>query len=160
MTEAAFHTVWIPLQDQFYRVAFYLLEDRSEAMDAVQDLYVKLWNRRDSLDLIRNPQAYGSFLLRNLCIDRIRRKRPQEPLEDTLAEKAPPDEDLILKESLSTVTDAIGRLPEKQKELLTLHVLQGRSYEEIARETGLTPLNIRVQVSLARKKLKKIYEEY
>mgnify|MGYP002623187306 CR=1 FL=1 len=80
MTEAGFHTVWVPLQDRFYRVAFYLLENRADALDAVQDLYVKLWKMRDSLDLVRNPGAYGTLLLRNLCIDRIRRARPAEPL--------------------------------------------------------------------------------
>ena len=119
MTEARFHTVWIPLQERFYRVAFYILEDRADALDAVQDLYVKLWKIRDSLDLVRNPGAYGALLMRNLCIDRIRKT-----------------------------------LPDSQRKLMHLHVLQGRSYEEIAAETGLSPLNIRVQVSLARKKLK------
>ena len=39
MTDARFHTVWIPLQERFYRVAYYLLEDRADALDVVQDLY-------------------------------------------------------------------------------------------------------------------------
>ena len=159
MTEGAFHTVWIPLQDRFYRTALFLLEDRAEALDAVQDLYVKLWNLRGTLDLVQNPVAYGNLLLRNLCIDRIRRRRPRESLDKVLAEKAPPDEALMLRESLSAVTEAIDQLPPRQKKLLTLHVLQGHSYDEMARETGLSPLNIRVQVSLARKKLKKQYED-
>ena len=30
MTDARFHTVWIPLQERFYRVAYYLLEDRAD----------------------------------------------------------------------------------------------------------------------------------
>ena len=83
MTEARFHTVWIPLQERFYRVAYYLLEDRADALDAVQDLYVKLWKMRDSLDLVRNPGAYGALLVRNLCIDRIRRLTPAEGLPTT-----------------------------------------------------------------------------
>ena len=140
MTEAGFHTVWIPLQERFYRVAFYILEDRADALDAVQDLYMKLWKIRDSLDLVRNPGAYGALLMRNLCIDRIR--------------KEPPDEELIRKESLDSLLQAMDTLPDSQRKLMHLHVLQGRSYEEIAAETGLSPLNIRVQVSLARKKLK------
>ena len=48
----------------------------------------------------------------------------------------------------------ISRLPESQRKLLILRVIQGLSYEEISKITGLSPLNIRVQVSLARKKLK------
>ena len=62
MTDARFHTVWIPLQERFYRVAYYLLEDRADALDVVQDLYVKLWKMRDSLDLVRNPASYGALL--------------------------------------------------------------------------------------------------
>lgn len=158
MTDAGFHTIWIPLQERFYRVAFYLLEDRAEALDAVQDLYVKLWKMRDSLDLVRNPAAYGALLVRNLCIDRIRRARPSEPLEDDLPGKPPPDEALILRETLGTLLRAMEALPESQRKLLKMHLLQGYSYEEIAAATGLSPLNIRVQVSLARKKLKR-YED-
>jgi len=50
------------------------------------------------------------------------------------------------------------RLPDSQRNLMNLHILQGKSYDEIAAETGLSPLNIRVQVSLARKRLKQ-YED-
>ena len=159
MTDARFHTVWIPLQDRFYRVAFYLLEDRADALDAVQDLYVKLWKMRDNLDLVRNPGAYGALLMRNLCIDRIRRLSPAEELPDDLPGKEPPDEELIRKESLGQLFQSMETLPESQRKLLGLHVLQGKSYEEIAAETGLSPLNVRVQVSLARKKLKR-HEEH
>ena len=145
MTPDRFHTVWIPLQERFYRVAYYILEDRADALDAVQDLYLKLWQRRESLDLVRNPGAYGALLMRNLCIDRIRRLTPSEALSDDLPGKDPPDEELIRKEALGSL----------QRKLLKMHLLQGLSYERIAAETGLTPLNVRVQISLARKKLKR-----
>ena len=158
MTDARFHTVWIRLQERFYRVAYYLLEDRADALDAVQDLYVKLWKMRDSLDMVLNPGAYGALLMRNLCIDRIRRLSPPGELSDDLPGDAPPDESLIRKESLDGVLRSMETLPESQRKLLGLHVLQGKSYDEIAAETGLSPLNIRVQVSLARKKLKR-YED-
>ncbi len=158
MTDARFHTVWIPLQERFYRVAYFLLEDRADALDAVQDLYVKLWKMRDTLDLVRNPGAYGALLVRNLCIDRIRRLTPARPLSDDLVGKAPPDEELAAKETLGVVMQAMERLPDSQRKLVKLHLLRGLSYDEIAAETGLSPLNIRVQVSLARKKLKQ-YED-
>ena len=155
MTDARFHTVWIPLQERFYRVAYYILEDRADALDAVQDLYVKLWKMRDSLDLVRNPGAYGALLMRNLCIDRIRRLTPSGELSEDLPGQDPPDEELIRKESLGLLLRSLETLPESQRKLMTLHVLQGKTYEEIAAETGLSPLNVRVQVSLARKKLKR-----
>ena len=155
MTSGEFHNTWLPLQGRFYRVAFYILENEADAKDAVQELYLKLWNLRGQLDLIREPAAYGSLMMRNLCLDRIRRLRSSEELREGMAPaKAPPDEQLEQREELRDVMNRISRLPESQRKLLTLRVIQGLSYEEISKITGLSPLNIRVQVSLARKKLK------
>ena len=154
MNEKAFHTEWIPLQSRFYRIAYYILEDEDEAKDAVQELYLKLWNLRGSLELVKSPAAYGSLLIRNLCIDRLRRRRSTLPLEEDVAAKDPPETELLRKEELRQVLTGMEALPEKQKKLLTLRVMQGLSYARISKMTGLSPLNIRVQVSLARKKLK------
>lgn len=154
MTEQAFHTVWIPLQGKFYRMAFYMLESEADAKDAVQELYLKLWGLRDHLEMVQNPSAYGTMLLKNLCIDRIRRARPTEEPDEAVALEAPPDAALENREALRDVKEAIGQLPPTQQNLLRLRVFEGLSYEEIAQKTGLSPLNIRVQVSLARKKIK------
>lgn len=156
MERHQFHTVWLPLQNRFYRMAFYMLESEADAKDAVQDLYLKLWNLRDSLDMIREPSAYGALMLKNLCIDRIRKRRPAEDLTDCQALSDPPDEQLSRREDLGALTKAMDQLPPGQRKLLKLHVLQGMSYQEIEKETGLSGLNVRVQVSLARKKLKQL----
>ena len=156
MTERQFHTVWLPLQDRFYRMAFYMLESEADAKDAVQDLFLKLWNLRDHLEMIREPAAYGALMLKNLCIDRIRKRQPVQELSEPMALTDPPDEDLEQRETLQAVAAAIGQLPPGQRKLLTLRVIRGLSYEEIEKETGLSGLNIRVQVSLARKKLKQL----
>jgi len=154
MTEQAFHTVWLPLQDRFYRMAFYMLESEADAKDAVQELYLKLWNLRDHLEMVQNPSAYGTLLIKNLCIDRIRRARPTEEPDEAIALEAPPDEALENRERLKEVKKFIDGLPPTQRKMLQLRFFQGLSYEEIAQKTGLSTLNIRVQVSLARKKLK------
>ena len=77
-------------------------------------------------------------------------------LAENMAVKAPPDEDLALRENLQAVAKAMEQLPPGQRKLLKLRVLRGLSYQEIEKETGLSGLNIRVQVSLARKKLKQV----
>lgn len=154
MTERAFHSVWLPLQGRFYRIAFYLLENEADAKDAVQELYLKLWKLRDHLELVQNPQAYGNLLIRNLCIDRIRRTRPMEQPGEAVALEPPADHTLELREQLREVQSAMAKLPDSQQKLLRLRVIEGLSYEEIAGRTGLSELNIRVQVSLARKKIK------
>ena len=68
-----FKDIWLPYSVRFYRVAYHLLESQQDAEDAVQTLYLKLWDSRDRMSEIKNPLAYGIFILKNICIDRIRR---------------------------------------------------------------------------------------
>ena len=156
MTSAQFNTVWLPLQGQFYRMAFYMLESEADAKDAFQDLYLKLWNLRDNLEIILEPSSYGALMLKNLCIDYIRRRKPSESLLENMSVNDPPDRVMDLREDLQAVAKAMEKLPPGQQKLLKLRVIRGLSYEEIEKETGLSGLNIRVQVSLARKKLKQL----
>ena len=159
MTRAGFETGFVSLSDRFYRVAFYLLEDREKALDAVQDLFLKLWKMRDMLDGVRNPEAFGIVMIRNLCLDRIRRESRTEPLRgDFLEEKVPEETAFDAREDLRKLHRALDALPEKQRYAFRERVLRDRSYEEIAAETGLTPLHVRVLVSGARKNLKKQLE--
>lgn len=156
MTSLQFNTVWLPLQGRFYRMAYYMLENEADAKDAVQDLFLKLWNLRDHLEIIREPSAYGALMLKNLCIDRIRSRHPAAELQENLVADDPPDRSMDIKEDLEAVSQAMEKLPPNQQKLLKLRVIRGLSYKEIEQETGLSSLNIRVQVSLARKKLKQL----
>ena len=158
MTPARFQTEYLALADTFYRIAYYILEDAAEAEDAVQELYLRLWSGRDALDGIRNPKGYGIRVLRNLCLDRIRRSRKMET-PDVLPEplwSGRQDEALDDKARLAKVLAAVKSLPERQREVLTLRVFDGLSYEAIGYRTGMNPLTLRVLLSQARTKLKKV----
>ena len=158
MTRDLFQTEYLPLADTFYRVAYYILEDAAEAEDAVQELYLRLWKGRDALDGIRSPKGYGIRVLQNLCLDRIRRSRKMET-PDVLPEPRLPgrqDEAMDEKQRLAKVLDAIKSLPDRQREVLTLRTLDGLSYEEISSRTGINYLTLRVLLSQARSKLKKM----
>ena len=158
MTNARFQNEWLSLAGEFYRVAFYILEDEAEAEDAVQELFLKLWSGRDALDGIRNPKRYGIRVLRNLCLDRIRRSWKIA----TPAVLPEPDgagrQDVAVdeKERLAKVRDAIKSLPGRQREVLTLRTLDGLSYEEIAERTGMNQLTLRVVLSQARRKIRNV----
>ena len=158
MTSERFQNEWLSLAGDFYRVAFYILEDAAEAEDAVQELFLKLWSGRDALDAIRSPKGYGLQVLRNLCLDRIRRSRKMET-PAVLPEPEWPgrqDEAVDEKQRLAKVLDAIKSLPDRQRDVLTLRTLDGLSYEEISRRTGINQLTLRVLLSQARRKLKNI----
>lgn len=153
-----FRKIWIPLADRFYRVAYHLLESRDDAEDAVQELYLKILSIPGKLVYVRDPAAYGITLMKNICIDRIRRResRRAEQLEDFMAADASgPERKMTEKDTLARVIKEMERLPEKQAKVLRMRALEGLEYDEIARRTGLSQINIRVLISMARKTLKK-----
>ena len=153
-----FRKIWLPLAERFYRVAYHLLESRPDAEDAVQELYLKILSMHGKLVYVREPAAYGITLLKNICIDRIRRResRRTEQLEEFIAaDTSGPEKQMAEKDTLSRVMKEMERLPEKQAKVLRMRAVEGLEYDEIARRTGLSQVNIRVLISIARKTLKK-----
>jgi RNA polymerase sigma-70 factor (ECF subfamily) len=144
------------LSDGLYRVAYYILESQTDAEDAVQDLFIKLWNSRDQLDTVLNLKAYCTTLMKNLCIDRLRKEQRvlvMEPKPD-IAQSRTVDEDYDAREKLERVMEAIERLPGRQRDVMKMYVFEEMSYEEIAQKTGMTNLTLRVLLSNARKSLR------
>lgn len=156
MTREEFKTSYLPLSEALYRVARYLLESDADAQDAVQDLFIKLWDSRDSLDAVQNPHAYCVTLMRNLCIDRIRRasKARKVELPESISSGPTPEKECIEKERLTRVMAIVESLPERQRRVVRMRIFEEMSYEEIAKATGMSNLTLRVLLSTARKKIK------
>ena len=154
MTTKQFTDIYLTFGGLLYRVAFYLLESQADAEDAVQDLYIRLWNSRDSLENVRNPKSYCVTLMKNLCIDRIR-KASYRQLDENFPDTVAADSETIGKETARRIAKAISELPEGQKKVLQMRVSDELSNEEIAAKTGMSNLTVRVLLSQARKKLKK-----
>ena len=157
MTHEEFKARYLPLGEGLYRIAFNYLEDSADASDTVQDLFINLWNSRDRLDAVVNPQAYAYTLLKNLCIDRLRKDGRKVSL-DTVPERSsedPPDKVLADRETLRKVLRHIDALPPKQRQIVRMRIFEELEYDEIAERLGMSEINTRVQLSLARKTLKK-----
>lgn len=157
MTSREYTDIYLPLSERLYRIAYYILESEDDAKDVVQDLFIKLWNSRDTLDSVHNPQAYCITLLRNMAIDRIRKRNIYDgPPPETVCGNDDVHRDIENREKLKMLKDAIGKLPESQRRLLHMKVFEGLSYDEISRETGMNNLTLRVLLSQARRKLKNL----
>lgn len=158
MTAKEFTETFLPAGDVLYKVAYYMLESGPDAEDAVQDLYIRLWDSRDTLKDIRNPKSYCVTLMKNLCIDRIRKASGKTPaqLDDRMTDESTTDSDVIGKDTARLVAQAIRSLPEGQRKVLHMRVSEELSNSEISARTGMSGLTVRVLMSQARKKLKTI----
>ena len=156
MTPEVLTETYKSLSDGLYRVAYYILESRTDAEDAAQDLFIKLWNSRDQLDTVLNFKAYCTTLMKNLCIDRLRREQRVQSMEPgpDIAESRQFADDYDAREKLERVLAAIERLPARQRDVMKMYVLEEMSYEEIEEKTGMSNLTLRVLLSNARKSLR------
>lgn len=157
MTRKEFTDIYMPMADSLYRVAYYILEDSQDAEDAVQDLYLKLWDSKDKAAHVDNPKAYCLTMMRNLCIDRIRRAG-QRAVCGLLDERIPDNTDLERaatdREDLQSLKEAIAKLPDSQREIIRLRVFEELPYNEISQRMGMNQLTLRVLLSRARKSIR------
>lgn len=164
-----FKRKFLPLHPKLYRVALALVGNKDDAEDILQETYGKMWLKRDELEQLENPEAYCVTLIKNLCLDFLRRAHNKqttdedaEMLADMEITGQTPDRILEDKEKIMQVRHIINRLPPNQKQVIRLQGIAGCSIEEIEHLTGLSGGNIRVLLSRARKQvreqLNKIYQ--
>lgn len=163
MTAATFKTTFLPMSTMMYRTAYSLLGNPQDAEDAVQEAFIRLWQKRDRLPVEEDLAAYCQRLVRNLCIDTIRRGKLAEAnmaAEDAqVADGQSPSQALEDKEEAALVENVIHTLPENQQRVVELHVMHDRSLSEIEQETGFSAVNVRVLLSRGKKKLKQLLRQ-
>lgn len=152
----------LPLKNKIYRLAKALLNNSSEAEDAVQDIYLKLWSSRKELEKADNATGLSLQIARNHCIDKLRaRNRLQfsdlidndEKLSDDLS----PYEETEQKDLVKNVKRLINALPEQQRIVIHLRDVEGLEMDEIAAITGMTENAIKVYLSRARQSIRKSF---
>ena len=159
MIHAEFKRRFLPLQKMLYREAFRMLCDSFEAEDAVQNLYLKLWENREALNSIAAPEAYCRTLLKNICIDRWRAIRSHDGLPDVAAEDVAGDSppDIERREADECLAKFLATLPPQHCRVMQMR-MNGCGFEEIEEVTGLSQANIRVIVSRTRKRFREFYD--
>lgn len=147
-----------------YRVAYRLLGREADALDAVQDGFVKALT---NLERFRGQSSFKTWLLRivsNAALDVGRQRKresrlPQAPPVDHPdrfgpADLPPPDRELARADLRRRIDSALGRLPESQRQTFVLHVDGGLSYREVAESMGISIGTVMSRLFYARQKLK------
>ncbi|MEE4216101.1 MAG: RNA polymerase sigma factor [Xanthomonadales bacterium] len=142
-------------QDQAWTLARYLLKDPSEAEDAVQEAFVKLWHKHDTID----PGKIKPWLMRvtrNNCLDRLRRRKPTLEWDDwQKPDEGPgPAQGLAQQELGDLLKHSINGLSEPYRSLVVLRDVHQHSYEEVANVLELSLTQVKVYLHRARKQLR------
>jgi len=153
-------------QDKVYSLCLRMVGDREDARDLAQEAFVKAWR---GLKFYKHEAAFSTWLYRltsNVCIDFLRQKKRKSALSLTSQEEeeqidipdpSPQPEELVLQQQRKeAVADAMSQLEDEFRLVLTLRVVQERSYEEIAEIMDLKVGTVKSRLARAREKLRKI----
>ena len=143
--EEAFPEIVECLRERLYRVAFRLTGSSDDALDVVQDTFVKVYRDIESWN---ERSAFYSWLYRvatNLAIDRLRRRKKDRELANGAARERPAEQDNVAElvdarateHELERLSKAVAGLPEGQRAVVTLRHYEGLSLKEIADLRGV-----------------------
>lgn len=141
----AFRTLYTRTSAKLFGVALRILKDRAEAEEALQDIYVKIWQRADRYQAGQySPISWLVAVARNHCLDRLRVRRPVADGIDAaldIADAGPdPEQAAAGTEERGRIEDCLGRLEADRADAVRGAYLDGYSYDELARRHGV-PLN-------------------
>jgi RNA polymerase sigma-70 factor (ECF subfamily) len=159
MTKDQFVNEVVVFGDKMYHIAFRILENSESAKDVLQESFLKLWEKRNEISRYRSIEAYVITVVKNKCLDKLRLAKQTVDINSIHAEINKPDFDYEHKESANEINKIIQTLPKQQKKIIELRDIEGLEYEEIAEFLDMSVNNIRVNVSIARKKIKEELEK-
>lgn len=147
-------------KDRVHSYASWMLRDGEEARDVAQEALVRLWQNSDR---VHNGSARAWLLrtTRNLCIDRIRRRRTRPEVDEGQAISLPGDpgpgpERLAASSELGrTLHRALEKIQPRDRALVLMREVEGLTYDEMAGAMGLPLGTLKAALHRAREKLRR-----
>ncbi len=141
-----------------------IINDDSAAEEIVQDLFVKIWEKRGQLNIETSIKNYLFRSVKNLCINYIQHNKTKLRYTQKVIseiENNYSDDDSFYEIELSQkIKESINSLPEKRKEIFRLSRQEGLKYHEIAEKLNVSIKTVETQMSLAIKTLRDKLKNY
>ena len=161
-----FEVLYTDYFSPIYRYVFYRLRDKDLSMDIVQNVFLNVFNHKDTIRLDK-ALPYLYTVARNQIIDYLRKKHSiaiddfDNFIERIADDSIPlPEQSAQTSEQVTWVRKALAMLPETQKEAVILHYLQDLDYSEMTSITGKSESALRQSVSRGVRTLQDYYADY
>ncbi|MCJ7680245.1 MAG: RNA polymerase sigma factor [Candidatus Aminicenantes bacterium] len=154
----AYQSIVLRYMKSAYYVALGFLHNQQDALDVSQDAFIRAYRKRQTFDTERPFFPWFYRILRNMCIDYVKkyRRKDEVPLED-IPILDTQEEDSEMKQA---VWKGIRELPVIHREVIILRYFRQMSYQEIAEVTGKPMGTVMSSLYYAKKNLKGILEKY
>lgn len=129
----AFSVIYSELKKPIFTIAYRITSSKTSAEDVTHDVFVKLFVSPPSPS-VKNTRAWIFSVARNLSIDAIRKKKTAD-IEDAELVSYDDTGDIVSK---IAVADAVSKLPQDEREIISLYIDCGLSFGETAKAVGLS----------------------
>ncbi len=148
----AFSEIYNRYWGKMVSYAVRLTKSEDESADLVQEIFVSLWNRKETLEIKGTLASYLIKSTRNLCLRFIERNiHPTDFInrlaEHTIDKSQNIEENISLKELQEHIYCCVAKLPKKMQEVYLLSRDEQLSYREIAKKLGITEGTVKKQIS-------------
>jgi RNA polymerase sigma-70 factor (ECF subfamily) len=157
--ERAFKHFFSITYQPLFRKVYHLLKNREAADEIVQELFVRIWQHRATLNDEEKIAGYLFTIAKNLVYDYYRKIAKDRRLAAYLLENAAEHylhTDILLenKESRQILLKAMDALPAQRREVFRRCKIEGQSYEEAAHDLGLSPATINRHMTQAMRQMR------
>lgn len=152
------HHAYVELYNRFFGVlyihAFKKLKDKGDAQDVIQDIFARLWHRRNEITIETKVSYYLYTCVRNRILDQIEHSKVKDKyvasLQDFIDAGAnTTDEYVDTKELSSAIEREIASLHPQMRKVFVMSRFQGMKYKEIASELNISEQTVRTHVKKA-----------
>ncbi len=145
-----FATLYAQYSGRIFHFAMGYLKSEAEAEELVQDVFIRLWEKKESLLPEKNLRAYLYKITVNCIYDLIRKKNVQQAFFDFLSEKNYAGEDtwneVVFNDMLRQIDELMKEMPLQQRRIFVLSKLEGFSNDEIAGKLNLSKRTVENQL--------------
>ena len=156
--ERAFQTLFRKYYSALCHYARQFLNDSELAEETVQDMFVKIWEKRALLNIETSVKHYFFRSIRNLCLNQIQHEKIKKQYASKVLESSPQDIDpshfYLEVDLIQRIEKSIDALPPKRREIFRLSREQGLKYKEIADTLNISVKTVEAQMGLALKHLR------
>jgi RNA polymerase sigma-70 factor (family 1) len=155
----AFNEVYDKLYRKLFFFAKSLINNTEEARDIVTESFIKLWAQKNTFSNMAHLQVYFYSVIKNACIDYLRKDKLRTKIENQLSQSEPLHENAIERkyqeaELIQLLYERINQLPERMQQVFKLTYLDGYSRAEVAQMLNLSENTIRNTNAAAMKALR------
>lgn len=160
-SQTAFRNFYNMTYDRLFRIAYYYVKREEWSQEIVLDVFLKLWQQRDTLPAVRSIEDYCFVLVKNASLNFLEKENRRTMLSagfsaEPAESNASPEDMLISEELFARYVKALDRLPERCREVFIRIREEKQSYAEVAEALNISTKTVDAQLQKATARLKEM----